>query len=248
MHKDLNKRFWEIDFIRGIAIIFMIIVHIFIDLYYLAGYSKNYILWIILGRSTATVFIFIVGVSLTLSHSKIKNKSFFKYVDRGLKIFALGLGVTLASFIFLERAFIIFGVLHFIGLSIIIAYPFLKYRYLNLVLGFSLIIIGIYIRNLVFNSNKLLWLGIKTGEFMSIDYFPLLPWFGVVLIGIFVGNTLYKNYNRQFNLPNISEYKPVKFFCFLGRKSLLIYLLHQPFLIIILYLLGFVSLSNLAPF
>ncbi len=92
---------------------------------------------------------FLMGVSLTLSNSRAQITGkyregglFKKYLKRGLKIFSLGLLITLATWIFIPQEFIIFGVLHFIGISIILSYPFLKSKYLNLFLGIGLIIIG----------------------------------------------------------------------------------------------------------
>jgi uncharacterized membrane protein len=79
-------------------------------------------------------------------------------------------------------------------------------------------------------------LGFKPSQFYTVDYFPILPWFGVVLIGIFIGNTLYPFNKRRFKIKDISQLKFVKFFCFLGRKSLIIYFLHQPILLLLIHL------------
>lgn len=247
------KRFWEIDFLRGVAIILMIIIHIYFDLYYFLGYDINRNIWSLVGRSTAATFLLIVGISLTLSYSRIKDRKtnreiFTKYINRGLKILVLGFAITVVSFLFLEDAFVLFGILHLIGLSIIIAYPLVKFNYLNLFLGAGLITLGLYVRDLAASSNRLVWLGLRSPSYIAIDYFPLLPWFGVVLIGIFVGNILYKDYSRNFRIPDLSDNNIVKVFCFLGRKSLVIYLVHQPLLIIILYLMGIIKITKLALF
>ncbi len=79
----------------------------------------------------------------------------------------------------------------------------------------------------------------------SVDYFPVFPWFGVFLIGIFLGNVLYPKYERRIQIPDLSRFFVVRFFCFLGRHSLTIYLLHQPILILLLYVLGVADLGSL---
>jgi uncharacterized membrane protein len=131
---------------------------------------------------------------------------------------------------------VIFGVLHCIGLSIILSYPFLKFRYFNLVLGSILVIFGFILKNLAFDFYWLVWLGFKPDLFYTIDYFPILPWFGVILIGIFLGNLLYSNYKRIINIKDLSRNKIIGFFSFLGQHSLVIYFLHQPILLTILYI------------
>lgn len=238
-----TKRFWEIDSLRGIAVIMMIIFHILYDLNYfniykLELYSGFFLLFF---YPFAMIFLLLVGISLTLSCSKsqqtlTKKQLQIKYLKRGLKIFGLGLLITLATWIYLPKVFIIFGVLHCIGISIILACPFLQLRYQNLVLGTILILAGIVLKNFTFDFYWLVWLGFIPSNFYTVDYFPLLPWFGIVLIGVFIGNSLYPNYKRRFHLKDYSGFIVVRFICFLGKNSLIIYFAHQPILIGLIHL------------
>jgi uncharacterized membrane protein len=243
MKKFLKQRFWEIDFLRGLAIIMMITFHFFYDLNYFGVEKVNFRsgFWWIFGRIIVTTFVLLVGISLTISYSRTKKnkegwKLFKKYLLRGLKIFSWGLVITLITWLYLKRGFIIFGVLHSIGISIILAYPFLKFRSLNLLLGIIFIIIGLYIGNIYINSYWLIWAGFKPYYFYTVDYLPLFPWFGLVLIGLFLGKLLYPNGKRKLKIMDFSRFSFVKLFCYLGRNSLLIYLIHQPILVIFLYL------------
>ena len=133
-----------------------------------------------------------------------------KYLMRGLKIFSYGLVITLVTWIFLREGFIIFGILHLIGISIILAYPFLKLRFQNLFLGILLIFFGICLQRFTVDSYWLIWLGFTPSSLYTIDYFPILPWFGVVLIGLFFGNLLYPSYKRRFNLIDLSNFSFIK--------------------------------------
>ena len=239
----IKQRFWEIDFLRGLAIIMMIVFHFFYDLNYFGVERINFRsgFWWIFGRIIVTTFIVLVGISLTLSYSRVKKrktgwKLFKKYFLRGLKIFACGLIITLLTWMFLKRGFIMFGILHFIGVSIILAYPFFKIRLWNALLGIIFILIGIYIEDLVFNSYWLIWMGLKPYYLYTVDYLPIFPWFGVILLGLFLGNLLYPDGKRRLKIRDLSRFSFIKLFCFLGRNSLLIYLLHQPILVIFLYL------------
>lgn len=245
-------RFWEIDLIRGIAIVLMVVFHLVYDLNYFGNQSfdPRTGVWYYIGRTAAVLFIFLVGLSLSISYARSKDTEsgrplYPKYVKRGMWIFSLGMLITLATWLSLPRGTVLFGILHFIGVSIIIAYPFLKNRYSNLVYGAVLILAGLYLKGLSFDGPWLLWLGLRPHVFYTLDYFPILPWFGLVLFGIFAGNHLYSGQRRKFDIPDLSGNFPPHLLCMLGRRSLMIYLIHQPILLLMLHFLGLVDVGVL---
>lgn len=229
------KRFWEIDFLRGIAILLMIVSNFVTDLDFFGVYDAP-LYWQVFARITASLFVFLAGVSLALSYSRVKkgNDLHMKYFFRGARIFSWGMAITLATWLFMKEGFVVFGVLHLIGLSIILAYPLLKFMYSNLILGIIFVVLGLYINQFAFGFPWLLWLGFIPAGFYSVDYFPLLPWFGIVLIGLFFGNLLYPDGKRRIRE---TENPAINMLAFLGRNSLRIYLIHQPVLIGLVYIL-----------
>jgi uncharacterized membrane protein len=243
--KTSLKRFWEIDVLRGIAILMMIAYHLFFDLNYFGFYATNlYSLPVLLFLyPIGTLFLLLVGVSLTLSYARVKNtftehQLRKKYLKRGSEIFVFGLFITLVTWVYPHNGFIVFGVLHCIGLSILLAYPFIRSRVPTLIVGSFCIVIGVFLQVMVtVDFPWLLWLGFVPAQFYTLDYFPLLPWFGVVLIGISLGNSLYHNNTRTFALKDHSQFIVSRLLCFLGRYSLIIYLLHQLVIVGVLYLL-----------
>ena len=236
-----KERFWEIDAIRGLAIIKMIIFNYSFALAYLG--ILVFKPGLMFQGLAASVFIFLVGLSLTISYSRIKHKDskqiYKKYFSRGLKIFGYGMLISLITFLTFPEAFIIFGVLHFIGISIIFAQFFLDFKEMNLVLGLLFVIFGLYLQSFTFDFPWLLWLGLIPENILTFDYFPIFPWFGITLIGMYFGNLFYENGKRRFRINDLSNNSIIIFLSFLGRKSLFIYLIHQPILIIILLMLGF---------
>lgn len=247
MEKSTARRFWEVDVLRGLAVVMMIFYHLIYDLGYFGGYISEMRsgLWLFLAQATASIFIILVGVSLTLSASRIKAENhsgqlFLHLLKRGSKIFCLGMAITLVTYLAARQEFICFGVLHLIGISIVFSYPFLKARTFSLFAGSAFILIGLHIQDLYFDLPWLLWLGLAPKHFFTLDYFPVFPWFGVVLIGIFLGNNLYSGYDRRFDLPDLSDSWGAKLLGILGRNSLLIYLIHQPFLMLILFFAGMI--------
>lgn len=235
----MNARFWEIDFTRGSALVLMLVSNFVTDLQLFANYTNYYQFWWGFARITAFIFIFLVGLSLNISYNRTKQEgktNFSKFLKRGIFIFGLGLLITVVTYVAIPEAYIRFGVLHLIGISIILAYPFLKFKKkISLWLGLLLIACGFVLSAMTLNTSALVWLGLTPAGFASVDYFPLLPWFGVILIGLYFGKMFYAGGKRTFNANfNLKASNPL---CFLGRNTLWIYLIHQPIFIAVLYFL-----------
>lgn len=237
---------------RGIAIIMVVVYHLAWDLKALAGWDINLYdgFWHYFQRVTATTFIVLVGVSLTLSYRRASARYagralFGKYVRRGAKLFGLGLLISLVTWMVIRDGYVQFGILHFIGVSIILAYPLLRYRYLNLALGLLLLLVGQWVSSITVGTGWLVWLGFLPSSYYAVDYFPLIPWFGVVLLGVFIGNIFYGADRRFIRFPDLSSTALVQGLDRLGRHTLAIYLFHQPVLIAALVLLGVADLGVL---
>lgn len=152
----LQQRFWEIDFFRGIAIIMMVIFHFLFDIVFFAGFAivLSAGFWFWFARITGGIFVFLAGIALSISNARAlqeKQNARKKFFSRGLKIFFYGLIITAITWFFFPREFIVFGVLHFLGVSIILAQPFLKWKARNLFLGAIAIIAGIFLQSVSFN-------------------------------------------------------------------------------------------------
>lgn len=241
MDSAAGQRYPEIDFFRGLAIAMMVFYHLFLDLSFfsVAAIPIYTLPWQAFARATAILFILIAGLSLSISYSRTQKAnprdSLKKNIRRGLKLFLLGLLITAATYLYIPEGFIIFGILHFLGIATIVSYPFLRMGKANLFLGIIIILIGVVTYSMQFDFPHLLWLGLRPAGFYTLDYFPLLPWLGVFLLGIFLGKAFYPGGSRK------REWYPrLPFqggFAFLGRHSLLVYLVHQPAIVILLFLL-----------
>jgi uncharacterized membrane protein len=242
-------RFWEVDLLRGVAIILMVLYHLVFDLDYFDVYDIDVSsgFWRAVALAAASLFLLLVGLSLTLSHSRARllgqEDGFFVHLlKRSVWILGLALGVTVVTYLFIGKGFIVFGVLHLIGLSLLLAYPFLRLQGANFVFGLLFILLGTYLQNISVSFSWLIWLGLAPAVFYSVDYFPVFPWFGVILVGMGLGGLLYPGYRRRIAMPDISSSPFVRGLAFLGRNSLAIYLVHQPVIIAIMHLCG-VSLN-----
>lgn len=100
-----------------------------------------------------------------------------------------------------------------------------------LLVGTALYLLGKYFDTLTVDTFWLVPLGLLPRSFASSDYFPLIQHFGIFLGGAGLGRYLYKH--KVSLLPKVKQIIPIRFLSFCGRKSLLIYVLHQPVLALI---------------
>jgi uncharacterized membrane protein len=230
-------RLWEIDSLRGVAIMMMIVFHTVFDLNFLAVLPVNVAsgFWRYFAYATASLFLLIVGISLTLSRARAQPDLAgpaltMKFLRRGAGIFCLGLLVTLGTWLYLGEGYVIFGILHLIGVSVMLSPLFFRFGRSNILIGLVAIGTGWLIHGTA-GPLLLLPLGIMPPGFSSVDYTPLFPWFGMVLIGMGTGSLFYPAGKRAFSLPGPREVV-VRPLTFLGRHSLAIYLVHQPVIIL----------------
>lgn len=204
-----HNRFWEIDLFRTVAIAMMITFHTLYLLNYFGihdtGVPASYGFWRWFPRLTGGTFIFVAGLSLTITYSRAKRTSGFML--RGLKIFGYGMAITLITWLISRTGYVRFGILHFFGIAFILAPFFTRFRFINLILGVVLMTAGIYIleQRILVDFPWLLWLGLIPRGFWTMDYWPLLPWFGLFLVGMFCGKLLYPQGNRRFNIHEFRD-------------------------------------------
>jgi len=239
LHKPLSERFAELDLLRGIAILGMIFLHILWDLDYFGIMPINNEIYKF-QKSIPALFFLLVGICLVVSRNKKihlpsydERKYDIHLIMRGLKIFSLGMIITTTTLLFITDRPIFFGVLHCIGVSIILSIPFLKIKpSYTAIAGVMIIALGLTLNMFPMEDPTVVHLaaGLHQADVSTytIDYFPLLPWFGITLLGVSLGNILYKDNKRRFPLPDLSRFKPASIFSWLGKHSLAIYLLHQP--------------------
>lgn len=239
IHSPSSQRFIEIDMIRGLAIILMILGHIFWDLDYFGLMPINSGIYSFLQSTVPPTFFLLVGISLVVSKKKIENITlknekdyYIRLIRRGLKILGLGIILTILSLIFIPQKPVFFGVLHCIGISVILSAPFLKYRKYNLLIAITILLASLVVAGYNVENPTIFHLVVGIHQTnvwrYTVDYFPLLPWFAICLLGIIIGDFLYSGNERKFRMPDLSKYRPVKIFQWCGQHSLMLYLLHQP--------------------
>lgn len=243
--KNDRQRVHLIDEIRGLSIILMVFYHAFFMLGYffeIEFLAKAQVFFEPLQPPFACLFIFISGISSNLSRSNFK---------RGIRLLGIALGFTLVTAVILPRfditgAEIYFGVLHLLSVSMLL-YALLK-KPLSKVptsVGISVMLV-LFAVTFTVQSGKFLWLeipdkiydfgwlaplGFPATDFYSADYFPVLPYIFMFFAGTFFGRLAEKD-----ALPKswyVSRCRPLSA---VGKKTLIIYILHWP----IIFLLGLI--------
>ena len=236
-----RSRFWEIDLWRTAAVVMMITFHALYLLNYLGIHNTGvpgpyHGFWWWIARVIVASFTFLAGVSLTISHFRSRKRTGF--VLRGVKILAWAMAITMLTWLIAPDEYVRFGILHFFGIAFMLGPFFLRFRFLNLVLGVALLALGIYLQEqrVLVDFPWLLWLGLVPRGFRTLDYSPLLPWFGLFLVGMFCGKMLYPQGNRIFSIREFSD-PVVATLTFPGRHPLLMYIAQWPAIIGVLLVL-----------
>jgi len=235
--KVVQARYMLIDMARAGALMLMIIYHFTFDLNFIAhlGIDFNHDpRWLSFRTLIVSLFLLLVGIGQSLAHHR--GLVWRRYLKRlALLVGCAGL-VTLSSKVMFPNTFIFFGILHFIALASVLGLVALRFYRLNLLAGVLLIVLGIGVSHPWFDQPALQWVGLMTHKPFTEDYVPVLPWFGVVLIGQYLGKALYRVPGGT-RISGWSSHRPLaRLLALGGRHSLLIYMVHQPILLSLLYL------------
>lgn len=250
--KRLAKdRAWELDFLRGIALVMMLFMHMSWDVRYefsvdTFSYLEAGWFWSFVHPVIVVLFVGVSGVCSTFSRSNVK---------RGLKILAATLALDIGTLIIYKvtgiECMIIFNVLAVLTCGIFL-YALIQFiesktginpKIMNLIMGLVglyIVICGCDIHYMDYCTDNLIFLPvgfyIEEEPYMA-DYMPLFPWLGVFLIGCVVGRTCYKEKKTLFagkGKVMTAIARPIEF---IGRHSLIIYLTHQPVIYGILFVI-----------
>lgn len=243
--KNNSKRVGLLDELRGFAIICMVVYHAMYDLKYIFGVDIPIFFesWFYVIRDIFSgLFIFISGTVCRFSRNNVK---------RGAQCFFLGMIITFVTPFFSSLP-IQFGILHFLGISMmlfgltekildyipalvgIIVFALLFAITWNIPMGFIGIkgLFEIHLPAKAFEVGVLFPFGLHNASFVSSDYFPLFPWFFLFLAGSCFGI-----WAKEGSLPKFFYPTHIKWIAAVGRNTIWVYILHQPVVYLIFSLI-----------
>lgn len=212
-----SVRYHSIDLYRGIAVVLMIIFHFTYDLALFKFISLTFKkhqdpFWWFLPRIIVFLFMLSMGMSMHLVHfPKIKWAPFRK---RLLKLIIFALIISLTTYFIFPKRWIYFGTLHSIAVCSLLILPLLKFKYINLIL--ALLLFG---HTIITGKSIPFWML----PHAAMDYIPPWPWIGAASLGVFIVKMNWHTWQVPQNLLT-------RFIQYLGKHSLVIYLVHQPLL------------------
>lgn len=219
-----GPRLPAIDIARGLAVVAMVVFHTSWNLSTLAladldvAGSRG---WSLFARAIAASFLLLAGIGLALAH---RDGIRWRHLLRRLAVIAAAAAaVTLGTLLAFPQSYIFFGILHNMALSSVVALPFLLLPRIVAALA-ALLVLGLphVVSGGVFDVPALAFLGLGRVPPNTYDWVPVIPWTGYVLAGIGVAPLLVGL------LPRGAGGRTGRALAFLGRYSLVIYLLHQP--------------------
>ena len=217
-----ENRIWELDAARGLCILGMVVIHLLYDLTWLYPVLQleNSPLFLFLKEGGGVLFFLISGICATLGRRSTR---------RGAVVLCCAFLVSVVTA--LVGMPVRFGVLHCLGLCMLLWGCFrpLGSRALCC-FGVGCAALGFVFGKVSVSVPFLYPLGLTAPGFSSADYFPVFPYLGFFLLGSSMGKKLYAK--RQSLLPRLAGHPVSRFFCFFGRHSLSVYLIHQPVLLL----------------
>ena len=230
-------RYALLDELRGLDLVSMMLYHACWDLIFLFGVNIGWYnqmpgwLW---QQSICWVFILLSGFCVPFGRHTLR---------RGATVFAAGAVVTAVTLLFMPEKRVVFGVLTFLGAAMLLTgvlEPLLQKvpPAAGLVVSAVLFALSYPVSSswVGIGSWKLLlprglyanyftaFLGFHPAGFFSADYFGLLPWLFLFWAGYFAHRLIGR---EQMGVLRSSVCLPLGW---LGRHSLLLYMLHQPVL------------------
>jgi uncharacterized membrane protein len=237
-----------IDTLRGVALLAMASYHFTWDLEffgYIESGTATHGWWKFYARAIASSFLFLAGVSLVLAHyPQTRWSSFWR---RFLVVAGAAAAISLATFFVFPNEWIFFGILHSIAVSSLIGLAFVPLSPIVsggvAVLLVMLMVIDSTVapgsfRSAIFDPRYLSWTGLFEQAPRSNDFVPLFPWLAALLSGVALTRLAVQ---RNWLAPLSRVQTQPHILSSAGRHSLLIYLIHQPVLIAIVYLMSVVS-------
>lgn len=232
----MQARIPLIDLARSAALAGMVTFHLGYDLLMFDLIPRAYAgsaFFYFHARIVAGSFLVLAGLGLWLAHGQgIRWPAFWR---RLFKVAGAAAMVTVATRLAMPEYYVYFGILNAIALFSLLSLAALRLPSLFTALIAAGFIAGsYYLPGPQFDASWLRFLGLSTLSAQTIDFEPVFPWFGAVLAGVALGR-VGTQLGLWARLAGVPAGRWVNWSSWPGRHSLLIYLIHQPVLLMLIW-------------
>lgn len=181
------------------------------------------------------LFVFCAGVGQALARAQ--RQSWPRFWLRWVQVAGCAALVSAGSWLMAGPRFISFGVLHGIAVMLIIARLTAGWGALLWFMGAIAIALPQLVQHPFFDSRLTNWMGLVTHKPLTEDFAPVLPWIGVMWWGVAAGHWALRH-RREWLTAGVPT--GLRTMVVLGRWSLSIYMLHQPLLLGLIFLVQWI--------
>jgi uncharacterized membrane protein len=252
--KQPSRRILAIDLFKGSAILAMVVLHYIYVFEYLDLVSSKLVdstEYIVVSRFVALTFIILSMVIVWFRSTTIAPQQHWltQLVKQTVKIGVAALIVTAVTYAVLDQSYVRFGILHMIAVATFVNGLLLRNHFPRWwfgLFGVLAVVLGVWLQLQTFPIYGWEWFGFLSPGFNSVDYVPFLPWIGVTWLALLSApNILSFAKSMQLELEKSNRWH---WLLWCGRHSLAIYLLHIPFLILLLLPCLLLGSRNLCRF
>ncbi len=226
-----------LDVARGVALVAMALYHASWDLTFTGLAAFDLLgdpLWLAARTAILSSFLLLAGIGLVLATENGLDAT--RFCSRLGRLAAAAAAVSAMSYSLFPDSPIFFGVLHHIAVASVIGLVFVRMPApVPLVAAVLAVLAGEKLSFAAFDSPWLRWVGLTTVPPDSNDFVPLLPW----IAGILAGIALARLWPAIGGGRGTSVATPLaRALAWAGRHSLAVYLIHQPLLFGLIWLIA----------
>ena len=247
-------RLIEIDVIKGIADITMIIFHY----YYLSTvmnikeFNIDSGILSFLASFSHYTFILFSGINMGISTMNKKKEEFQKQkIKRGLFLLIIGFIISFLTKLEFGESYVKFGIMHFMGTATILSSFYANLPSISIIISIIILLIKLLlnipdIKNKFYNictknPFSCFILGIFNVKYKAIDHFSIIPFLGIFSLGIGLAYILYskekkkeeeetavlkRNYSFLNVFDKLKDNIIIKKLSWLGKNTLWVYIIH----------------------
>ena len=221
-----------VDWLRGAALIGMTVFHFAYDLEYFGLEARGYANqphWRHFATSVAASFLFLAGAGLVLAHPH--GVRWRRWGRRLATVVLAAVAITVVTWFATPKVFIFFGILHMIAFASVVGLAFVRSAWWwPAAAAVAVLAIDRSVHLEVLDGPAWYWIGLSSVTPVASDFRPVFPWLAPALLGMAAAKlSVRPDWLRVLTRPKLDG-RAGQGLRFLGRNSLLCYLLHQPVL------------------